>query len=151
MAHSRHHHPGPRHRTHSLSIAVAGIVVMWLFLYARADPGTHLGAFYGNAIADWLGVFVFIVATKYFFEIGSGESRRPPRRFHARVAQFLVVHSLTIVLAATGIVWAFVYARGSVDSKSGEVIGNIVSDWTQLLGLVVLTKYARETGSKEGA
>lgn len=152
MAHSHRprRHRRPHHRTHSLSVAVAGIVVLWMLLYARADPRTHLGAFYGNAIADWLGVFVFIVATKYFFEIGSGESRTPPRRFHARMARFLVVHSLTIVLAVTGVAWAFVYVRGSVDSKSGEVIGNIVSDWTQLLGLVVLTKYARETGSKEG-
>jgi len=30
------------------------------------------------------------------------------------------------------------------------VIGNIVSAWTQLLGLVVITKYSREKGSKEG-
>jgi hypothetical protein len=37
-----------------------------------------------------------------------------------------------------------------VDSKAGQVLGNIVSDWTQVLGLVVLTKYAREIGSKEG-
>jgi hypothetical protein len=29
------------------------------------------------------------------------------------------------------------------------VIGNIVSDWTQVLGLVIITKYARERGSKE--
>jgi len=26
----------------------------------------------------------------------------------------------------------------------------VVSDWTQVLGLVLLTKYARERGSKEG-
>ncbi len=138
-------------QSHSLSVVVASVVVLWLFLYSRADPHTHLGAFFGNAIADWLGVLVFIVATKYFFEIGSGESRKPPRRhFHARVISFVVVHSLTIVLALTGVVWVVVYARTDVDSKAGQVIGNIVSDWTQLLGLVILTKYAREAGSKEG-
>jgi hypothetical protein len=42
-----------------------------------------------------------------------------------------------------------VYARSDVDSKSGAVIGNIVSEWTQILGLVVITKYAREQKSKE--
>jgi hypothetical protein len=31
------------------------------------------------------------------------------------------------------------------------VIGNIVSEWTQVLGLVLITKYAREQGSKESA
>jgi hypothetical protein len=34
-------------------------------------------------------------------------------------------HSLTIVLALTGVVWAVVYARSDVDSKSGQVIGNM--------------------------
>lgn len=42
------------------------------------------------------------------------------------------------------------HERSDVDSKAGQVLGNIVSDWTQVLGLVVLTKYAREIGSKEG-
>ena len=42
------------------------------------------------------------------------------------------------------------YSRSDVDSKAGQVIGNIVSNWTQVLGLVVITKYARERGSKEG-
>jgi hypothetical protein len=93
---------------------------------------------------------VFVVATKYFFEIGSGESRRPPRYFHQRVTQFLFKHSLTLVLALTGVGWVVLYARSDVDSKSGQVVGNIVSAWTQVLGLVVITKYARESGSKEG-
>jgi len=43
-----------------------------------------------------------------------------------------------------------VYLKSDVDSRWGQVIGNIVSDWTQLLGLVIITKYARETRSKEG-
>jgi len=157
MARQTSTHPPGRHtrsssarQSHSLSVVVAGLVVMWLFLYARSDPRTHLGAFYGNAIADWLGVFVFVVATKYFFEVGSGESRKPPAHLHARVGRFLLAHSLTVVLALTGVVWVLVYQRSEVDSKTGQVIGNIVSDWTQVLGLVVLTKYARESGSKEG-
>jgi hypothetical protein len=29
-------------------------------LYVYSDPKTHLGAFFGNAIADWTGVVVTI-------------------------------------------------------------------------------------------
>ena len=146
--------PSPRRasplREHSLSLVLSGLLILLLLLYARSDPATHLGAFYGNAIADWLGVLVFVIATKYFVEIGSGESRRPSRRFHVRVLRLLLEHSLTLVLAITGVGWVFLYARHDVDSKSGQVLGNVVSDWTQVLGLVIMTKYARERGSKEG-
>ena len=137
-------------REHSLSLTLAGILIFLFVMYRRSDPSTHLGALYGNAIADWLGVLVFVIATKYFFEIGSGESKRPTRHFHERVARFLIDHSLTIALALTGVAWAVVYAKSDVTAKWGQVIGNIVSDWTQLLGLVIITKYFRETGSKEG-
>jgi len=91
-----------------------------------------------------------VIATKYFFEIGSGESRPPTRHFHERVARLLIDHSLTIVLALTGIAWVIVYLKSDVGSRWGQVIGNIVSDWTQLLGLVIITKYLKERGSKEG-
>jgi len=140
----------PFFREHSLSLTLAGILIFLFVMYRRSDPSTHLGALYGNAIADWLGVLVFVIATKYFFEIGSGESKRPTRHFHERVARFLIDHSLTIALALTGVAWAVVYAKSDVTAKWGQVIGNIVSDWTQLLGLVIITKYFRETGSKEG-
>jgi hypothetical protein len=36
------------------------------------------------------------------------------------------------------------------NSKWGQVVGNIVSEWTQILGLVLLTKRLMERGSKEG-
>jgi hypothetical protein len=137
-------------REHSLSLTLAGILIFLFLMYRRSDPSTHLGALYGNAIADWLGVLVFVIATKYLFEIGSGESKRPTRHFHERVARLLIDHSLTIALALTGVAWVVVYAKTGVDTKWGQVIGNIVSDWTQLLGLVIITKYFRETGSKEG-
>ena len=135
---------------HSLSLVLAAILLLFVGLYKVSDPMTHLGTFYGNAIADWLGVLAFVIATKYFFEVGSGESRRPSPHAHIRLGRFLVKHSLTIVLAITGLAWAVAYARSEVDSKAGTVIGNIVSDWTQLLGLVLITKYAQERGSKEG-
>jgi hypothetical protein len=35
------------------------------------------------------------------------------------------------------------------EGKWGEVVGNIVSEWTQLLGLVLLTKRLVEEKSKE--
>jgi hypothetical protein len=137
-------------REHSLSLVLATILAVLVVSYRLSDPSTHLGAFYGNAIADWLGVFVFVIATKYFFEVGSGESKRPAPHLHVRIGRFLVKHSLTLVLTATGLAWVAAYARSDVDSKAGQVVGNIVSDWTQLLGLVVITKYTRERGSKEG-
>jgi hypothetical protein len=45
--------------------------------------------------------------------------------------------------------WAVCYARLDANGKSGQVIGNIVSEWTQILGIVLVTKYTREIGSKE--
>ena len=149
----------PRRRTrhassflgeHSLSLTVSAVLVVLLLLYRRADPDTHIGAFFGNAIADWLGMLVFVVATKYFFEVGSKESRQPPAHLHVHVARFLVKHSLTLVLVVTGLGWVAVFARSGVDSKWGAVTGNIVSEWTQILGLVLITKYAKEIGSKAG-
>ena len=108
-----------------------------------------MGAFYGNAIADWTGTLLIVIATKYFAEQGSKESRAPRLRGHSAIRHFLECHSLTIVLVITGAAWAVVYARGDANSKTGQVVGNIVSEWTQVLGLVVITKYAREIGSTE--
>ena len=137
-------------RRHGLSLTVGLIVLTWLGLYLRSDPETHLGAFFGNATADWLGTFVIVVATKYLHEIGSAESRPPHPSSRGPMARFIVDHSLTIVLVATGAIWAAAYARMDVKDKAAEVVGNIVSEWTQILGLVVMTKYLAEKGSKEG-
>lgn len=135
---------------HGLSIAVASILLLWLELYRQSDPETHIGAFYGNATADWLGTLMIVVATKYLFEIGSAESRPPHPSSRGPVARFLIDHSLTIGLIVTGAIWCVVYARMDANGKAGQVVGNIVSEWTQILGLVVITKYAGEKGSKEG-
>jgi len=138
-------------KRHSLSLIVGGILLFLLVMYRASDASTHIGQFYGNAIADWLGTLVFIIATKYFIEVGSKESKRPRTKPGEQVMSFVVRHSLTIVLALTGVIWAIVYARSDVNGKAGQVIGNIVSEWTQILGLVIITKYAREVGSKEGS
>ena len=97
-----------------------------------------------------LGTLVFVIATKYFYEIGSAESRRPHPSSRGPVARFLIDHSLTIALLVTGAMWSVAYARMDANGKAGQVVGNIVSEWTQILGLVVITKYCGETGSKEG-
>ena len=126
------------------------ILSLWIFAYAHADPKTHLGSFFGNAIADWTGVLVTVVATKYFYEVGSAESR-PPRggRFHSRLRHIAHNHSLTIFLVITGAGWLVLYLRMNSEAKWGEVVGNIVSEWTQLLALVLMTKRLMEDKSKE--
>jgi hypothetical protein len=137
-------------RQHSLVLVLSVILGLLLFAYQRSDQGSHFGTFCGNAIADWFGTLVLIVSTKYFFEIGSAESREPHPHLHVRIGRFVVRHSLTLVLLATGAGWVALYLRSNVDSKYGAVVGNIVSQWTQLLGLVLITKYASEIRSKEG-
>jgi hypothetical protein len=49
----------------------------------------------------------------------------------------------------TGACWVAVYKHADPDSKWGQVAGNIVSEWTQILALVILTKRLFETHSKE--
>jgi hypothetical protein len=148
----RHQREHRRHRAwlheHSLSVAIGAVLVMWLFLYWRADPTTHLGAFYGNAAADWLGSFVIVVATKFWFERGSRESRVPSNR-RGKGRPFLHEHSLTVALALTWIGWIWWYARIDPNGKTGQVVGNIVSEWSQILSLVWFTKYLVERHSKE--
>lgn len=135
---------------HGLGLAVAAILAGWLSLYVRSDPQTHWGAFFGNAIADWLGTLVIVIATKYFYEIGSAESRPPHPKARRRLVRLLIDHSLSVGLLATGAVWITVYARMDANGKAGQVVGSIVSEWTQVLGLVVMTKYLGEARSKEG-
>jgi hypothetical protein len=115
----------------------------------RSDPSTHWGAFFGNAIADWTGLVVTVLATKYMYEIGSAESRKPPHPFLAPIWEKLRDHSLSIFLLITGIGWVVFFARSDANSKWGQVVGNIVSEWTQIFGLVILTKKLIETHSKE--
>jgi len=136
-------------RHHALSIAAVSILLLWIVLYRHGDPSTHWGSFFGNAIADWTGVVVTVIATKYFYEIGSAESRQPTRQFGDRLQQFLQNHSLSIFLVISGAAWVILYAKMDSEGKWGQVVGNIVSEWGQLLGLVLLTKKLIEDKSKE--
>jgi len=144
-----HVKPHPRRsfwRRHSLSFVSGGIVLTLIALYARTDPNTHHGSFFGNAIADWSGVFIMVLATKWFYEIGSEESRKYPK---GSVPGFLREHSLTIFLLVTGAAWAYAFSQMDVNGKWGSVVGNLVSEWTQTLGTVLMTKWFIEVGSKE--
>jgi hypothetical protein len=134
---------------HSLSLVSGIILLTWIILYSRSNPNTHWGSFFGNAIADWTGLLVTVIATKYFYEVGSAESRRPPDHWLTPVLRFLQDHSLTIFLVLTGAGWIWLFAASSPNSKWGQVAGNIVSEWTQIFGMVLLTKNLLEAHSKE--
>jgi hypothetical protein len=133
---------------HSLSIASMAILVIWILLYQVSDPHTHRGSFFGNAIADWSGVVVTVLATKFLYERGSAESRKPPRE-RSPFAQLLIDHSLSIFLFFTGMAWVALYLLVDSESKWGQVVGNLVSEWTQIFALVLLTKRLVEAHSKE--
>ena len=133
---------------HSLSLAALGVVVLLIALYSRSNPSTRLGAFFGNAIADWTGVLITVVMTKHLFEKGSAESKQPKDKVRSAAAEFLVEHSLTLFLLVTGIAWVVAFRAMNPDSKWGQVVGNIVSEWTQILGFVLMTKRLIEVGSK---
>jgi Na+/H+-translocating membrane pyrophosphatase len=135
---------------HSLSLVALGVVVLLIALYWRSNPSTHVGSFFGNAIADWTGVLVTVVMTKHLYEKGSAESKQPKGKARSAAMEFLREHSLTLFLLVTGIAWVVTFRAMDPSSRWGQVVGNIVSEWTQILGLVVMTKRLMEVGSKEG-
>ena len=149
MTARRRHRHGWWYR-HSLTIVAATLLALWLVGYFWLDPKSHLGAFCGNAIADWSGSLMIILGTKFFYEIGSSESKP----FHSTKANplilFLWEHSLLIFIAVTGLVWLVLFWRMNPEDKWGQVVGNLLSEWGQMAGLVFLTKRLVEIGSKEG-
>ena len=81
-------HKGGFFHNHSLSIVSIALLTLWIVLYSCSDPNTHLGAFYGNAIADWSGSVVIILGTKFLLEAQSTESRRVKGRLANPVLDF---------------------------------------------------------------
>jgi hypothetical protein len=136
-------------RYHSLGLVVLGIVTLWVVLYARSNPNSHAGAFYGNAIADWAGAWLIIIVTKYLHERGSTESRPFQDRATTPVTRFLAEHSLSLFLILCCLVTGRIFWRMDPNSQWGTVAGNLLSQFVQLLGLVLLTKKLFEKGSKE--
>jgi len=134
---------------HGLTIVTSAILLLWIVLYTVSDEKRHIGSFFGNAIADWTGVVVMVLATKFFYERGSQESKPPGKKWHNRLLETLREHSLSIFLLITGVGWVLLFAHSDSESKWGQVVGNIVSEWTQIIGTVLLTKRLFEIGSKE--
>jgi cobalamin synthase len=132
-------------------LLTAAILLTWIVLYSYSDERTHMGSLFGNAIADWSGVLVTVLATKHLYERGSKESKQPRGELHDRALEAVREHSLTIFLVVTGVAWALIYARMNSEARWGAVVGNIVSEWSQLIGTVLMTKKLIETGSKESA
>lgn len=149
--------PAPKRRRkrgflyeHSLSIASISILCVWIGFYIFSNPSTHWGSFFGNAIADWSGVVVTVLATKYLYEKDSAESRPCPKdEDFSPAIEWLRDHSLSIFLLITGIAWVVAFIRMDPTAKWGQVVGNVVSEWTQIFGLVILTKRMIERHSKE--
>ena len=90
-----------------------------------------------------------VLATKHLYEKGSAESKKPRGVLTNRVEEALREHSLSIFLIITGAGWLWLFLRVDAQSKWGQVVGNILSEWTQVLGLVLLTKRFIEKGSKD--
>jgi membrane protease YdiL (CAAX protease family) len=135
-------------REHSLSIVTVTLLVFWIVAYSLGNPDTHWGSFFGNAIADWSGSVVMILGTKFMIEVGSAQSNPEKKPCANPLVEILWRHSLLIFLFVTGLGWAFLYSRMEPNGKWGQVVGNIVSEWLQMAGLVFLTKRLVERGSK---
>jgi hypothetical protein len=125
---------------YSLSIVSGAILAVWVLFYFPSNPDTHWGSFFGNAIADWSGVVATVICTRILYERGSPECRR--RVIHEKnpLLRWIKTHSLTVFFGVTLVIWIGVFARMSATSKWGQVVGNVVSEWTQILGLIWLTK-----------
>jgi|SRR5208282_6553535 len=133
---------------HSLSITAISILSLWIVMYIRSNPSTHLGSFFGNAIADWSGVVVTVFATKYLYEKSSRESRCPPKTPLPPLRAFFRDHGLSIFLIVTGVAWVALYIKMDPEAKWGQVVGNVVSEWTQIFGTVIMTKRLIEPRAK---
>jgi len=136
-------------KRHGLSLVVVGILTLWIVMYSISNEQKHWGSFFGNAIADWSGVLVTVLATKHLYERGSSESKQPRPKLMSQPLEFVREHSLSIFLLITGAGWVIAFAHSDPQGKWGQVIGNIVSEWTQILGLVLMTKKLVEAGSEE--
>ena len=96
-------------------------------------------------------MLVTVLMTKHLYEKGSAESKNPRGKWRSPILEFLREHSLTVFLVITWIGWVWLFRRMDTNSRWGQVVGNVVSEWTQILGLVWMTKILMEVGSREGS
>jgi len=134
---------------HSLSLAVLGFVLLWIILYVWGDSATHRGAFYGNAIADWTGTLIILLVTKFLHERGSTQSRPFEDEELTPFTRFLAEHSLSLFLLLCCIGSGIWFMRSDPNSKWGAVAGNLLSQFIQLLGLLLLTKKLFESTPRQ--
>lgn len=121
----------------------------WLISYSFAGTTSRLSYFLGNAIADWSGLLVIILGTKYLTEIHSAEGQNVKGHSRNPALNFVRRHSLLLFIIVTGLGWMWLYLKIDPGSKWGEVVGNILSNWAQMCGLVFFTKGLIERGSTE--
>src|SRR5579884_4093173 len=100
----RHRRSGFVHR-HSLSIATITILTLWTILYIYADPSTHCGSFFSNAIADSSGVLVTLLATNYMYEKGLPERRSSQHEGGQTVLPFRRDQSVALFRLRRNIGW----------------------------------------------
>jgi hypothetical protein len=150
MKKKRSHKSRPWYVRHSLSLVSAFLLTLWICGYLWLNPKSRLSAFCGNAVADWSGSLVIILGTKFFYEIGSKESKPFRSYTNNHLWNLMKEHSLLIFIGLTGLGWALLFWRMDPESKWGQVVGNLISEWTQMAGLVFLTKGLIEVGSKQG-
>src|SRR4051812_37289974 len=87
-------------RHHSLGMIVFVFLGLWTALYHWSDPNTHLGAFYGNAIADWCGALTIVLVTRRLHERHSRESTPFRDRARTPLGRLWEEHSLSFFLGA---------------------------------------------------
>jgi hypothetical protein len=135
-------------RRHSLSVVSGSILLAWILFYIPANPDTHWGSFFGNAIADWSGVVATVICTRILYERGDPDTKPRLIREKNPVLRWMKTHTLTLFFGITLLIWIYAFARMPANSKWGQVVGNVVSEWTQILGLIWLTKRFIEGSSR---
>ena len=113
-----------------------------------SDPHSHAGSFFGNAIATG-------PASSSRSWQQSGSSKRARRKAVSLAGCTATEPSSSFTSTPSHSFWSpdsagSICSPGSIrKAKWGTVVSNIVSEWSQQIGLVLLTKKLIEPGSKE--
>ncbi len=134
---------------HQLTLVACVVLLSWIIFYLPSNPDTHLGSFFGNAIADWSGVVASIICTRILYERGAPGCRHRKAKDPNPVIRWIKNHTLTVFFGVTWIGWIVLFENMSATSKWGQVVGNVVSEWTQILGMIWLTKLFYEEQVKK--